>query len=52
MKTNSLGQFYISSPLKPGTYHLETEHADFQFPVYQIEIQNTALDPVNIVAKA
>ncbi len=51
MKTNSLGQFYISSPLKPGTYRVETEHSDHQFPVYQIDITNTALDPMNIVAK-
>ena len=51
MKTNSLGQFYISSALKPGSYRIETEDMDHQFPVYEIKIENKPLDPVNIVAK-
>lgn len=50
MKTNTLGQFYISSALKPGQYHLETESAGLTFPVYEITINNQVLDPVKIQA--
>lgn len=50
MKTNSLGQFYISSPLQPGTYTLETEHDGHAFPIYSFTINDTVLDPIDIQA--
>lgn len=50
MKTNSLGQFYISSPLQSGTYTLETEKDGFSFPVYGFEAKNQILDPIDIQA--
>ncbi len=50
MKTNSLGQFYISSPLKAGIYTLETEKDGLSFPVYQFEAKDQVLDPIDIQA--
>lgn len=51
MKTNTLGQFYISSALKPGSYRIETEKDDLTFPVYALNVTNTVLDPINITAQ-
>ncbi len=48
MKTNNLGQFYISTPLKTGKYTLKTEAAAHSFPVYSLEINDSVLDPVDI----
>lgn len=50
MKTNALGQFYISSPLQNGVYHIETEGTDLQFPVYEIKLDGQVLDPIDIKA--
>lgn len=56
MKTNALGQFYISSPLPNGQYHIETDKDGFTFPVYAFEATGTPLSPVDVranpVAKA
>lgn len=52
MKTNALGQFYISSPLPNGTYHLETEKDGFQFPVYAFDATGAVLPPVDILAQS
>lgn len=52
MKTNSLGQFYISSPLKAGKYLVKTEKDTLVFPVYSLELTDTVLDPVDITALA
>lgn len=52
MKTNTLGQFYISSPLRDGTYHLETESSNYKFPVYELHVSGETLDPVDIKALA
>jgi hypothetical protein len=50
MKTNALGQFYISSALKPGKYLIETEKESLTFPIYSLEINGSVLDPINIQA--
>lgn len=50
MKTNALGQFYISSPLPAGTYFIETESAKYSFPIYQLDLTDQVLEPVNIQA--
>lgn len=52
MKTNNLGQFYISTPLKKGQYVIETEAQDHSFPVYTLEVNDSVLDPVDIQALA
>jgi len=51
MKTNTLGQFYISSALKPGTYRLETEKEGLTFPIYELTVNNEILEPINIQAQ-
>lgn len=52
MKTNALGQFYMSSPLKNGAYTIHTEKEGFSFPTYQFEANGKILDPVDITATA
>lgn len=51
MKTNALGQFYISSALKPGKYLVKTEKDGFSFSVYRLEINDTVLEPIRIQAE-
>lgn len=52
MKTNALGQFYISSPLPNGKYHIETEKDGLSFPVYSFEATGTPLAPVDVQSAA
>lgn len=52
MKTNSLGQFFISTALPDGQYRLETEAEGHTFPVYTLEVNGSVLDPVDIRARA
>lgn len=50
MKTNNLGQFYMSSPLANGVYSIHTDKDGATFPIYQFETTGAALDPVDITA--
>jgi hypothetical protein len=50
MKTNTLGQFYISAPLRVGAYTLETEKDGLKFPIYAFEAKDEVLDPIDIQA--
>ncbi len=50
MKTNNLGQFYMSSPLKDGEYTIHTEKEGLTFPIYAFSSTGTILDPVDITA--
>lgn len=50
MKTNNLGQFYMSSPLKDGPYTIHTEKETLKFPIYQFAAAGKILDPVDITA--
>jgi hypothetical protein len=50
MKTNNLGQFYISTALKPGSYFVATEKDDLRFPTYVVEANNSVLLPIDISA--
>lgn len=52
MKTNALGQFYISSPLPNGEYRIETEKDGVTFPVYSFAASGTLLAPVDVQAQA
>ncbi len=52
MKTNALGQFYISAPLRAGRYTLETEKEGHTFPVYGFEATDIVLAPIDIQAAA
>jgi hypothetical protein len=51
LKTNKLGQFTISTPLRNGTYSIEVEKEGYTFePIYQ-EVTGTILPPREIRAK-
>ncbi len=48
MKTNSLGQFYTSTPLSPATYVIEVDKTGLTFTPQQIVVNNTILSPVEL----
>lgn len=50
MKTNSLGQFYTSTPLSPGTYLIEVDKDSLSFAPQQITINDTILSPIELRA--
>lgn len=48
MKTNSLGQFYTSTPLGVGSYIIEIDKPGTSFSPQQITINNTVLSPIEL----
>lgn len=50
MKTNSLGQFYTSTPLGVGTYSLEVEKDGLSFPVNKLEVTGSLIQPILLKA--
>ena len=50
MKTNSLGQFYTSTPLSPGTYVVEVDIDGLTYAPKQIVVNNTTLSPIELRA--
>lgn len=48
MKTNSLGQFYTSTPLGVGSYIIEIDRPGLSFSPQQITINNTVLSPIEL----
>lgn len=50
LKTNSLGQFYTSTPLSPGTYIIEVEKTGLTYPPKQLVINDTILSPIELRA--
>jgi hypothetical protein len=48
MKTNSLGQFYTSTPLSPGTYIIEVDKMGVNFAPQQIVVNDTILSPIEL----
>jgi len=50
MKTNSLGQFYTSTPLSKGNYVIEVERSGISFAPQQIIINDTILSPIELHA--
>jgi len=50
MKTNSLGQFYTSTPLGSGTYVIEVEKNTLSFAPQQLVVNNTILSPIELHA--
>ncbi len=50
LKTNSLGQFYTSTPLSPGTYIIEVEKTGLAYPPKQLVINDTILSPIELRA--
>lgn len=52
MKTNSLGQFYTSTPLSPGSYVVEVDKVGATFAPQQIMINNTIFTPIELRASS
>lgn len=50
MKTNSLGQFYTSTPLSEGTYIIEVDKSSLNFAPQQLVVNNTILSPIELRA--
>ena len=50
LKTNSLGQFYTSTPLSPGTYVIEVEKTGLTYPPKQLVVNDTILSPIELRA--
>lgn len=48
MKTNSLGQFYTSTPLTPGTYVIEVDKLGINFAPQKIVVNDTILSPIEL----
>ncbi len=51
IKTNKLGQFFISNPLENGEYKFLTEHDNFQFDIIKLKVDGKIVPPVKIKAK-
>lgn len=50
VKTNKIGQFFISTPLKDGEYYIQVEKDGLHFQKQQLVLQQTILDPLEIKA--
>lgn len=52
MKTNSLGQFYTSTPLGNGVYVIEIDKQGLNFPPQKITVNDTILPPIELRASS
>ena len=50
LKSNKLGQFFISTALPDGVYHLQAEHADHKFATLKLEAKGEIIPPLKIQA--
>ncbi len=48
VKTNTLGQFFITTPLKNGDYNIVVEKTGYQFQPQHLIINNTIIPPMEI----
>ncbi len=48
VKTNILGQFFITTPLGNGTYTISAEKAGYTFPPQSLELTGQVLDPIEV----
>ena len=48
VKTNALGQFFITTPLSAGEYIISAENGDFVFSPMKITLTNNIVDPIEI----
>jgi len=52
VKTNALGQFFISTPLESGAYIVSTEKDQLQFQPQQLTLTDQVVPPIQITAVA
>lgn len=48
VKTNALGQFFITTPLESGQYIITVEHGGYQFSPLSLELVGQAVPPIEI----
>ncbi|OGJ40674.1 MAG: hypothetical protein A2378_01390 [Candidatus Pacebacteria bacterium RIFOXYB1_FULL_44_10] len=51
VKTNKLGQFFITSPLQNGAFSIRTEKNGLEFNNYTLTTNNTIIPPLEFLAK-
>jgi hypothetical protein len=51
-KTNQLGQFFSTTPLKPGLYRIIVEKMNLNFDTIELNLTNNIIQPLKIQAKA
>jgi len=51
-KTNKLGQFFSTTPLKNGLYELEVEKEGFNFAIIKLELNGSIVSPLKIQSQA
>ncbi len=48
VKSNALGQFFISTPLKSGSYSIIITHPKYQFNSQEVILKNQLIEPIEI----
>jgi len=48
IKTNSLGQFYITTPLRDGNYIISVDRTGFNFPDRQLILEGEVVPPIEL----
>lgn len=48
VKSNALGQFFITTPLADGTYAISVEHDGYQFEPISLQLQGNVVPPIEI----
>lgn len=51
-KTNQLGQFFSTTPLKRGTYHLNIDKPGLNFDTIELQLTGQIVEPLKIQAKS
>ncbi len=50
-KTNQLGQFFSTTPLRRGIYHITVEKTGYTFDTIELTLSGQIIDPLKIIAK-
>ena len=48
VKSNALGQFFISTPLKNGSYNIKITHPRYQFNSQEVILNNDLVEPIEV----
>ena len=48
VKSNALGQFFISTSLKNGNYDILVKHPKYKFNLQEILLKNQVVEPIEI----
>jgi len=48
VKTNALGQFFVTTALKKGDYVVEVEKEGYEFKPFAVQLKNKIIDPLEV----